>query len=93
MATATTPKQGETRTIRPAQDVLARIRHDKEHFPDIGDIVIGYEDRHEGIMEVGVGQWCPVTEEEEWIPLRKCCCYVSVAPGRGCSVVMGDLYR
>lgn len=63
-------KQGETRSIRPAQDVLARIRHDKEHYPDAGQILIGYEDRHSGIMEVEVAKWCRETEEDEWIPLR-----------------------
>ncbi|KAL9009220.1 MAG: hypothetical protein Q9173_005732 [Seirophora scorigena] len=56
--------------LRPAHDVMHRIRHD----PDLrmSDYVVGYRDRHVGIMEKAVENWSlEGVEEEEFIPLHR----------------------
>ena len=56
--------------LRPAQDVINRIRYD----PDFrcSDYVVGYKDRHVGIMEKAVENWSfDGVEEEEFIPLHR----------------------
>ncbi|KAI4176529.1 MAG: hypothetical protein LQ348_005978 [Seirophora lacunosa] len=57
-------------SLRPAHDVMHRIRHD----PDLrmSDYVVGYRDRHVGIMEKAVENWSlKGVEEEEFIPLHR----------------------
>ncbi|KAI4157852.1 MAG: hypothetical protein L6R39_000581 [Caloplaca ligustica] len=56
--------------LRPAHDVLNRIRHDS-HL-QVSDYVVGYRDRHVGIMEKAVEDWSVEgVEEEEFIPLHR----------------------
>jgi len=58
--------------LRPAKDILSRIRHD----PDLkeSDFIVGYNDRHAPeIMELDVSAWkggADVTDEE-WIPQHR----------------------
>jgi uncharacterized protein (UPF0248 family) len=54
------------RKLRPAMDVLNRLTHDPSF--DLDDYVVGYTDRHEGIMEKSAGQWISESTHEEWIP-------------------------
>ena len=59
-------------TLRPASDILSRIRHD----PDLDerDYIVGYHDRHEPeAVEMAVSAWKgggDVTDEE-WIPQHR----------------------
>jgi uncharacterized protein (UPF0248 family) len=54
------------RKLRPAMDVLSRLRHDTTF--DLDDYVVGYTDRHAGIMEKAAGAWVSESTHEEWIP-------------------------
>lgn len=50
-----TPSQAPAKPLRPALDVLNRIRHDPNLDED--DYLIGYLDRHLGIMTMPVSLW------------------------------------
>lgn len=63
--------EGKPNPIRPAIDVLSRIMHDSEHFPHPEEIIVGYEDRHEGVKEISALAWRRESTDEEWIPQRK----------------------
>lgn len=56
--------------LRPAQDVLSRIVHDTENY-DASRIVIGYEDRHEGIKEISASEWQRDSTDEVWVPMHR----------------------
>ncbi|KAL8772948.1 MAG: hypothetical protein Q9209_001968 [Squamulea sp. 1 TL-2023] len=56
-------------SLRPAQDIMSRIRHDPTMR--ISDFIVGYEDRHCGIMWKSVEEWLDVTEEEDFIPMHR----------------------
>ncbi|CAO1599935.1 hypothetical protein XANCAGTX0491_003640 [Xanthoria calcicola] len=56
-------------SLRPAHDVMNRIRHDENL--QMSDHVVGYEDRHVGIMWKGVEEWLDTTEEEDFIPMHR----------------------
>ncbi|KAL8734974.1 MAG: hypothetical protein Q9181_002992 [Wetmoreana brouardii] len=67
---STSGQQASSSSLRPAQDVMNRIRHD----PDlkVSEYVVGYKDRHVGIMEKAVENWSVEgVEEEEFIPLHR----------------------
>lgn len=59
-----------TPTLRPAKDILSRIRHDPSI--DNSDYIVGYHDRIEGPMEMKVEDWKggDVTDEE-FIPQHR----------------------
>lgn len=42
-------------TLRPVKDVLNRPRFDDKY--DLNDFVIGYVERHAGIIEIPVAEW------------------------------------
>jgi uncharacterized protein (UPF0248 family) len=52
--------------LRPALEVLSRLKHDARF--DLDDHVVGYTDRHSGIMEKPAGVWIMESTDEEWIP-------------------------
>lgn len=57
-------------SLRPAQDVMSRIRHDGDL--QVSDYVVGYRDRHVGIMEKAVENWSVEgVEEEEFVPQHR----------------------
>lgn len=57
-------------SMRPAQDVFARITHDAERFsPE--DVIVGYEDRHEGLLEIPFGEWHRESTHEDFVPLHR----------------------
>ena len=57
--------------LRPANDILSRIRHD----PALGvaDFIVGYQDRHADVMELPVAEWKGGgdTTDEEFIPQHR----------------------
>ena len=60
-------------SLRPAKDILSRIRHDPSLHE--ADFIVGYIDRHEPeMMEMDVAAWkggvADVTDEE-WIPQHR----------------------
>ncbi|KAG0134786.1 hypothetical protein HOY82DRAFT_668417 [Tuber indicum] len=57
------------RKLRPALDVINRIRWDPSL--DSGDFLIGYEDRFKGIREMDVGKWKMEQTDLEFIPLHR----------------------
>ena len=68
------PLQGAQKNpaLRPAKDVLNRIRHDPTL--NVNDFVIGYHDRHISEMqEMDVSAWKGGgdTTDEEWIPQHR----------------------
>ncbi|KAI4248523.1 MAG: hypothetical protein L6R40_001085 [Gallowayella cf. fulva] len=62
-------QQSAIPSLRPAQDIMNRIRHDPTL--EVSDHVVGYEDRHVGIMWKGVEEWLSTIEEEDFIPLHR----------------------
>ncbi len=69
-----------TPTLRPATDILSRIRHDATL--DVSDYIIGYHDRIEGLMEMKVEDWKggDVTDEE-FIPQHRILYFKRVSDG------------
>ena len=55
--------------LRPALDVLNRLRWDEAYKDD--DFVIGYEDRFTGVMEVPMDCWRQEQTDEEFIPQHR----------------------
>jgi uncharacterized protein (UPF0248 family) len=56
-----------TNKLRPASDVLNRLRYGGEY--DIDEFVVGYKDRHSSrLMEKPAVQWAKDTTDEEFIP-------------------------
>lgn len=65
----TTRPHGEpasTAKLRPAGDVLNRLRWDQAI--DSSDYIVGYEDRFSGVIERSVNSWKSETTHEEFIP-------------------------
>jgi len=57
--------------LRPAKDILSRIRHDPSL--DESDYIVGYHDRHADVMEMDVSEWKGGGDytDEEWIPQHR----------------------
>ncbi|RDW68378.1 hypothetical protein BP5796_09035 [Coleophoma crateriformis] len=72
-ASAPTPRPHadgqQARKLRPALDVLNRLRYDPAYKLD--DFVIGYLDRHAGVVEKPAGAWEVDSTCEEWVPQHK----------------------
>ncbi len=58
-----------TAKLRPAADVLNRIRWDDGY--DAGDYIIGYEDRFDGTCEMLFSLWQAESTEEDFIPQHR----------------------
>lgn len=58
-------------SLRPAKDILSRIRHDPALDED--NFIVGYHDRHADVMEMPVTSWTAGGDftEEEWIPQHR----------------------
>ena len=66
--------------LRPALDVLNRLRFDSKYSVD--DYVIGYEDRHTGIMEMPVTSWkASDSTVEDFIPQSRIVYYKRKSDG------------
>jgi uncharacterized protein (UPF0248 family) len=55
--------------LRPAKDILSRIRHDPTL--DEKDFIIGYRDRHEDVMELPVKMWKGDVTDDDFIPQHR----------------------
>ncbi|KAL8820823.1 MAG: hypothetical protein Q9223_001047 [Gallowayella weberi] len=57
--------------LRTAQELMNRIQHDDSL--QISDYLVGYEDRHCGIMWKSLAEWLEIkeTEEEDFIPQHR----------------------
>ena len=58
-------------SLRPAKDILSRLRHDPALMES--DFIVGYHDRHAAVMEMDVSAWKgggDVTDED-WIPQHR----------------------
>ncbi|KAL8935057.1 MAG: hypothetical protein Q9216_005604 [Gyalolechia sp. 2 TL-2023] len=62
-------QQAISTSLRPVHDVMNRIRHDVDFR--VSDYVVGYKDRHIGIMERALEDWSFGVEDEEFIPLHR----------------------
>jgi uncharacterized protein (UPF0248 family) len=58
-----------TAKLRPASDVLHRLRWDPNLDP--ADYIIGYEDRFLGTRETGLERWKTEQTDEEFIPQHR----------------------
>lgn len=70
--TPTTKEYTKKAKLRPAHDIINRIKWDSEL--DIHDYVIGYEDRFLGVMQMGLEKWIGHRKDEtdeEWVPLHR----------------------
>lgn len=56
-------------SLRPALDVLSRIRHD--HTFQEEDFIVGYSDRHTDVKELPVTLWKGDVTDEEFIPQHR----------------------
>lgn len=68
---AISTSQPRHQPLRPAKDILSRIRHDP--VLDDADFIVGYHDRHADVMELPVASWRgggDVTDEE-FIPQHR----------------------
>ena len=61
-------RESSGQSLRTAREVLERLRWDPAY--DICKFVIGYKDRHEGLMEIPAEKWMKrsKSEEKDWIP-------------------------
>jgi uncharacterized protein (UPF0248 family) len=64
-----TPKPVSTSKLRPASDVLNRLRWDPNFDP--ADYIIGYEDRFLGARETSLEKWKTEQTDEEFIPQHR----------------------
>lgn len=56
-----------TRKLRPASDVLGRLRHGGDY--NIDEFVVGYKDRHSPkLLEKPVAKWARDSTDEDFIP-------------------------
>jgi uncharacterized protein (UPF0248 family) len=74
-----TTKPVSTNKLRPAADILARLRWD----PDLSaaDYAVGYVDRFLGTKEVGLASWKREQTDEEFIPLHRIVYFRDVRTG------------
>lgn len=63
------PKLAATKKLRPATDILNRLRWDPSL--DSSDHVIGYEDRFLGVREMALDRWKTEQTDEEFIPQHR----------------------
>jgi uncharacterized protein (UPF0248 family) len=55
--------------LRPASDVLSRLRWDPQLSPS--DYIVGYEDRFLGAKEMSLEKWKSESTDDEFIPLHR----------------------
>jgi uncharacterized protein (UPF0248 family) len=56
-------------SLRPAQDIIARIKWDPQLV--VTDFLIGYEDRFVGVKETDLRKWKSEQTDEEFIPMHR----------------------
>lgn len=65
----TTKKPANAKKLRPAGDILNRLRWDPSF--DKSDYMVGYEDRFLGAKETSLDQWKTENTDEEFIPQHR----------------------
>lgn len=66
---ATVPQDQSGTKLRPASDILSRLRWDPNI--DSGDYVVGYDDRFMGCLEAPLDNWKTEQTHEEFIPQHR----------------------
>jgi uncharacterized protein (UPF0248 family) len=66
---STTTGPTSARKLRPATDILNRLRWDPNM--DSSDYIIGYDDRFLGVRETGLDRWKTEQTDEEFIPQHR----------------------
>jgi uncharacterized protein (UPF0248 family) len=64
-----TSKSATTKKLRPATDILNRLRWDPNL--DSSDYIVGYEDRFLGTREMALDRWKTEQTDEEFIPQHR----------------------
>ncbi|KAH7364764.1 hypothetical protein BKA65DRAFT_573286 [Rhexocercosporidium sp. MPI-PUGE-AT-0058] len=62
-------KAPKTTPLRPAHEIIARIKWDPDL--NIANYMIGYEDRFIGVKEMELGKWKSESTDEEFIPMHR----------------------
>ncbi|KAM5439364.1 hypothetical protein MferCBS31731_004786 [Microsporum ferrugineum] len=78
--TAAAPKPVSTNKLRPAADVISRLRWDPKI--DFGDYLVGYEDRFLGVKEMPLSRWKSEQTDEEFIPQHRIVYFKRRSDGR-----------
>ncbi|KAK6338640.1 hypothetical protein TWF696_009451 [Orbilia brochopaga] len=60
---------GSTPKLRPAHEVLHRIKWDPKY--DSASYLVGYEDRFRGVLEIAVDKWRTEMSDEEFVPMHR----------------------
>ena len=58
-----------TKKLNPASAILNRLKWDAAF--DTSEYIVVYEDRHDGLMEIGVDLWTMESTEEHFIPMHR----------------------
>ncbi|KAF7948377.1 uncharacterized protein EAE97_003788 [Botrytis byssoidea] len=66
--------------LRTAKDILHRLLHDPSY--SIENHLIGYRDRHAGVMFKNASDWKLDTMDEEWIPEHKVLYFIQTLPDK-----------
>lgn len=66
--------------LRPALDVLNRLRHDREY--DIDQFIVGYLDRFGGMREKAVSEWEADVSGEEFVPQSRIWYFKRIGGGK-----------
>ena len=67
----TPPPAEKLPPLRTAADVLNRLRHDPDMNVNLGEYVIGYLERFDGMQEMPVADWVRESTHEEFIPQHR----------------------
>ncbi|KAF7930218.1 hypothetical protein BELL_0040g00060 [Botrytis elliptica] len=77
-ATPTPTPTQKSPPLRTAKDILHRLLHDPSY--SIENHLIGYRDRHAGVMFKNASDWKLDTMDEEWIPEHKILYFIQTLP-------------
>ncbi|KAK2771644.1 hypothetical protein FQN53_004958 [Emmonsiellopsis sp. PD_33] len=78
--TTGTKKPKSAQKLRPASDILSRLRWDPSH--DSAEYVVGYEDRFLGAREIPLDRWKSEQTDEEFIPQHRILYFKRKGDGR-----------
>jgi uncharacterized protein (UPF0248 family) len=76
-----TPNPASTQKLRPATDILNRLRWDPAL--DASEYIVGYEDRFLGTREMPLGRWKSEATDEEFIPQHRILYFKKRGGGEG----------
>ncbi|KAF3481168.1 DUF455 domain-containing protein [Arthroderma uncinatum] len=79
-STAPASKPVSTNKLRPAADIISRLRWDPKI--DSGDYIVGYEDRFLGEKETPLSRWKSEQTDEEFIPQHRIIYFKRKSDGR-----------